>query len=144
MANMNLTTTEEQAIDTPKIAKAKAKSLRKRAAPKLAATTVVKAKTSKIKRRSPAERARLLAVVNKQIQSGKITLKAALLEAGVSEQTYYNWKNLAKVKAPVVSQQSDELKNLVELEAENKRLRKELAEKLYSENAELRKRLGLA
>jgi len=70
-------------------------------------------------------------------------VKAALKEAGVSEQTYYNWKNQAKENTPVVSHQSDELKNLVELEAENKRLRKELAEKLRTENAELRKRLGL-
>ena len=70
-------------------------------------------------------------------------MKAALKEAGVSEQTYYNWKNQAKENTPVVSHQSDELKNLVELEAENKRLRKELAEKLRTENAELRKRLGL-
>ncbi|MDX2330374.1 transcriptional regulator, partial [Sinorhizobium medicae] len=33
--------------------------------------------------------------------------------------------------------------DLVELEAENQKLRKRLAEKLRGENAELRKRLGL-
>ncbi|MDW9912283.1 transcriptional regulator, partial [Sinorhizobium meliloti] len=38
---------------------------------------------------------------------------------------------------------SDELADLVELEEENQKLRKRLAEKLRGENAELRKRLGL-
>jgi putative transposase len=37
----------------------------------------------------------------------------------------------------------DELADLVQLEKENQRLRKILAEKLRAENAELRKRLGL-
>ncbi|PDT41633.1 transcriptional regulator, partial [Sinorhizobium fredii] len=35
------------------------------------------------------------------------------------------------------------LADLVQLEEENQRLRKRLAEKLRAENAELRKRLGL-
>ncbi|ARM91110.1 transcriptional regulator SyrB protein (plasmid) [Rhizobium sp. CIAT894] len=38
----------------------------------------------------------------------------------------------------------DELEDLIQLEEENKRLRKLLAEKLRQENAELRKRLGLS
>ena len=37
---------------------------------------------------------------------------------------------------------SDELADLIKLEEENKNLRKQLSEKLRSENAELRKRLG--
>ncbi|MDK4731506.1 SyrB2 regulator [Rhizobium sp. CNPSo 3490] len=41
--------------------------------------------------------------------------------------------------APVI----DELEDLIQLEEENKRLRKLLAEKLRQENTELRKRLGL-
>ncbi|NKB84532.1 transposase [Ochrobactrum grignonense] len=108
---------------------------------KIDETPIIKEKSSKVVRRSPAERVRLLAAITKQIQSGKTTLKAALKEAGVSEQTYYNWKNQVKESTPLVSHQSDELKNLVELEAENKRLRRELANKLRAENAELRKRL---
>ncbi len=47
----------------------------------------------------------------------------------------------APAKAPIAS---DDLKALVSLEAENQRLRKSLADKLRKENAELRKRLGLA
>lgn len=45
----------------------------------------------------------------------------------------------AKHSAPAI----DELADLIQLEEENKRLRKTLAEKLRQENADLRKRLGL-
>jgi putative transposase len=44
--------------------------------------------------------------------------------------------------APVSA--ADEMADLLQLEAENKRLRQILAEKLRAENADLRKRLGLA
>lgn len=99
----------------------------------------------KIKRYSPAERASLLAAVEKSMKDGKTTLKAALQKSDLSEQTYYNWKNAVKKTAPKAKvATSDDLKMLVELEAENVRLRKELADKLRAENAELRKRLGKA
>ena len=39
---------------------------------------------------------------------------------------------------------ADEMADLLQLEEENKRLRRTLAEKLRAENADLRKRLGLA
>ncbi|MBX5041248.1 SyrB2 regulator [Rhizobium lentis] len=45
----------------------------------------------------------------------------------------------AKASAPVI----DELEDLIQLEEENKRLRKLLADKLRQENTDLRKRLGL-
>ncbi|NTJ11627.1 SyrB-like regulator [Rhizobium lusitanum] len=45
-------------------------------------------------------------------------------------------------KASVLA--TDEFADLVQLEEENKRLRKTLADKLRAENADLRKRLGLA
>ncbi|MFT4182445.1 MAG: SyrB-like regulator [Rhizobium sp.] len=44
-------------------------------------------------------------------------------------------------KAPVSA--ADEVADLIQLEQENKRLRKTLADKLRAENADLRKRLGL-
>jgi putative transposase len=47
----------------------------------------------------------------------------------------------ASVTAPVTAM--DEMADLIQLEEENKRLRKTLAEKLRAENADLRKRLGL-
>ena len=100
-----------------------------------------------MKKYSPAERASILASVEKATKDGKVTLKAALQQAEVSEQTYYNWKNAAgKTAAPAAAKasSSDDLKALVALEAENLKLRKELAAKLRSENTELRKRLGKA
>jgi len=45
------------------------------------------------------------------------------------------------VATPVAAM--DEMADLIQLEEENKRLRKTLAEKLRAENADLRKRLGL-
>lgn len=42
------------------------------------------------------------------------------------------------------SSAADEMADLMQLEEENKRLRQTLAEKLRAENADLRKRLGLA
>jgi putative transposase len=48
----------------------------------------------------------------------------------------------AVVSAPASA--SDEMAGLLQLEEENKRLRKTLADKLRAENADLRKKLGLA
>ncbi|MCV9907604.1 transposase [Brucella sp. HL-2] len=96
------------------------------------------------KKYSLAERAKLLASISKDLKSGDTTVKTALTKVGISEQTYYNWKKASEAKVQIEPiQQSDELKALVELEAENQRLRKALAQKLRTENAELRKRLGL-
>jgi putative transposase len=67
------------------------------------------------------------------------SIKAAVQKAGISEQTYYQWK-----KAAGQTTQTDELKDLVKLEEENARLKKLLADRLRKENAELRKKLGLA
>ena len=98
---------------------------------------------TKAKRYSSAARSSILASVAKDIDSGKTTLKAALKTAGVSEQTYYKWKRDAdKTELAAATPQSDALKDLVALEAENHRLRKELADKLRAENAELRRRLA--
>jgi putative transposase len=55
----------------------------------------------------------------------------------ISEQTYYYW-----MKA-VPAVESDDLKDLVALEAENKELKKRLAEHLRKENAELKRKLGI-
>ncbi|MCK4204890.1 transposase [Brucella pituitosa] len=96
------------------------------------------------KKYSLTERAKLLASISKDLKNSDTTVKAALAKVGISEQTYYNWKKASETKVQSVSAHpSNELKALVELEAENHRLRKVLAEKLHAENAELRKRLGL-
>ncbi|MCW1750233.1 MULTISPECIES: transposase [Rhizobium] len=100
---------------------------------------------AKSRRYSDTERAEKLAQIETRASEGE-TLKAAIKEAGISEQTFYQWKRAAgaaeepraKAEASV-----DTLADLVALEEENMRLRVQLAEKLRAENAELRKRLGL-
>ena len=98
----------------------------------------------KRKKYTPDQRASILASIERATKGGATTLKAALQQYEVGEQTYYNWKNAADkttTPPPTVSS-GDDLTTLVALEAENLKLRKELAEKLRAENAELRRRLG--
>ncbi|GAA5541739.1 Phosphoribosylaminoimidazole-succinocarboxamide synthase [Ochrobactrum soli] len=136
----------------PARAKPTTRAPRKKAEPKAAVVKPVAKETAVTglavrKRYTPAERAAILAAVAKATENGKATLKAVLQHEGVSEQTYYNWKNAAgKSAAPAAATPSagDDLKALLALEAENLKLRKELAAKLRAENAELRRRLGKA
>lgn len=86
---------------------------------------------------SEKERGQLLGQIEKSIGRGG-SIKNATREVGISEQTYYQWKKSA---APV--SESGELKDLIALEEENKRLKALLAERLRKENAELKKKLGL-
>lgn len=124
----------------PKKAKAVSKSrIAKEAtkpAPKMAEASPAPAR-AKRKTYSEKERAQILAKIEKSIGRGG-SLKAAVTESGISEQTYYQWKKAAETAAP-----TDDLKDLLALEEENKRLKKQLAERLRQENAELKKKLGL-
>ena len=86
---------------------------------------------------SEKERAQKLGDIENQTGRGS-SLKDAVKKAGISEQTYYQWK-----KAAAQVSQGDELKDLVKLEEENARLKQLLADRLRKENAELRKKLGL-
>lgn len=79
----------------------------------------------------------MLSEIEQSIGRGE-SIRSAVKQVGVSEQTYYHWK---KVAGPV--SESNDLKDLVTLEEENKRLKSLLAERLRKENAELRKKLGL-
>ncbi|MER9174535.1 transposase [Mesorhizobium sp. M0955] len=87
---------------------------------------------------SEEERVQKLRQIEKLLSVGA-TLKSAVKLAGTSEQTYYQWKKKAAVAAPAI----DDLKDLLALEEENKRLKNLLAERLRAENAELKRRLGL-
>ena len=78
----------------------------------------------------------MLALIQKSI-SGGASHKSAVKQAGISEQTYYQWK-----KAALPASVGDDLKDLVALEEENKRLKSLLAERLRKENAELKRKLG--
>lgn len=148
MVDENPAETEEQKAEvvgvTPKVVKPKSRMRKKSVAAKPAkADAKSEAPATKAKRYSSAERSSILASVAKDLDNGKTTLKAALKTVGVSEQTYYKWKRDADKNEPAASApQSDALKDLVALEAENHRLRKELADKLRAENAELRRRLA--
>lgn len=86
---------------------------------------------------SEKERDHKLAQIENSI-SGGATHKSAVKQAGISEQTYYHWK-----KAAAPASDGDDLKDLVALEEENKRLKSLLAERLRKENAELKRKLGL-
>ncbi|RWD49603.1 MAG: transposase [Mesorhizobium sp.] len=86
---------------------------------------------------SERERGQKLAQIERSAKGGA-TLKSSVKQAGISEQTYYAWK-----KASGPASTSDDLKDLIALEEENKRLKSMLAERLRNENAELKKRLGL-
>lgn len=105
----------------------------------------IKSATRKIRKYSSEERAHILTQISKATSSGKVTIKTALEKIGISEQTYYNWKKAEAPKSTAATKnQGTDLQDLMALEAENQKLRKELADKLRAENLELKKRLGLS
>lgn len=115
----------------PRIAKEAAKP-----APKVVEAPPAPAR-AKRKIYSEKERAQLLAKIEKSI-GPDVSVKKATGQAGISEQTYYQWKKAADAaSAPA------DLNDLLALEEENKQLKKQLAERLWQENAELKKKLGL-
>lgn len=89
---------------------------------------------------SEAERAQKLQQIEEAISSRGSNIKTAVGQAGISEQTYYQWKKKA---AALSSSRGDDLKDLLALEEENIRLKKLLAKHLLKENADLKQRLGL-
>jgi putative transposase len=70
--------------------------------------------------------------------AGKSTRKNAVKETRKKRTPK---QSVQMAAAPVAAM--DEMADLIQLEEENKRLRKTLADKLRAENADLRKRLGL-
>ncbi|WP_266065040.1 transposase [Brucella intermedia] len=119
-----------------KVARAKPKRAAQSAA---VAPAAVEPSTVQTKRKvySSKERAAKLDQIEKSIASGG-SVRSATKQAGISEQTYYQWK-----KAAEPSSESGDLKDLLALEEENKRLKSLLAERLRKENAELKRKLGL-
>lgn len=102
----------------------------------------------KVRGLSADEKLEKIQQIDAQVSNGG-TLKEAVQAAGISDQTYYLWKKAVK---PAIETQAEpvredvsveDLDELAELEAENIRLRVQLAKKLKQENAELRRRLGL-
>ncbi|WP_374901029.1 transposase [Brucella endophytica] len=126
----------------PRSSKAKAES-RPSASKKATrmAESSIAAVRSRRKLHSPQERTQILSDIEQSVGGGQ-SIKSAATEAGISEQTYYQWKKTAAPVAAPVPENND-LKDLLALEEENKRLKNLLAERLRKENAELRKKLGL-
>ncbi|MBM7046051.1 transposase [Rhizobium lusitanum] len=141
----------EAEVKTPKAKKQRAPRRQKAVAvPVQAEAKATAAKSpapaAKPRRYSEQERGEKLKLIGTQVTGGTSTLRDAIKNAGISEQTYYQWKRAAKAvdqKGEKPVPVSNGLADLVQLEEENQRLRKILAEKLRAENAELRKRLGL-
>ncbi|WFU13434.1 transposase (plasmid) [Rhizobium sp. CB3090] len=111
-------------------------------------TRVGSSKSAKPKTRGLSDQEKLerIGQIEAQVAGGS-TLKDAVKDAGISDQTYYQWKKaVARPATPVLDQSvsvDDELAEFIQLEEENRRLRKLLSEKLRAENADLRKRLGM-
>ncbi|KSV78509.1 transposase [Ensifer sp. ENS07] len=135
-------------VHTPERAKRSATKRQKAAGETTRATSKATASKQPTKSRKFSEQDKLekLRQIGAQVADGTSTIKDAIKSAGISEQTYYNWKGSLKAddktsKKPASA--SDEFAELVKLDAENQKLRKLLTEKLRTENADLRKRLGI-
>lgn len=121
----------------------KAKAQPKRPAAKEAAKPMISASEPPVRGKTPRktysdkERTQKLGQIEKSIGRGE-SVKSATREVGISEQTYYQWK-----KTATPASEGGDLKDLLALEEENKRLKSLLAERLRKENAELKKKLGL-
>ncbi|MGA1834287.1 hypothetical protein [Rhizobium wenxiniae] len=128
MTEINATT------EAPVIAAAE-KKIRKPRAPKATA----KIATSDITA-SPAEQP---AKKTRAKRGSKIALVKAE-KASVEPKNLATRTPRAKTAIPAPVAPVDDIADLIKLEEENKQLRKELSNKLRSENADLRKRLGKA
>ncbi|MCJ9672621.1 MULTISPECIES: transposase [unclassified Neorhizobium] len=146
--NIELSTVSATAesAPAPSVAK-KAASRRKKASVEPVRATSKAASSTRSKRHTDEDKLEKLGQIDAQLANG-VTLKDAVKTVGISDQTYYQWKKAVKSegavrKAPVSVPVTDDLAEFTQLEEENQRLRKLLAEKLRTENAELRRRLGL-
>jgi hypothetical protein len=146
----SLPATTEAAVteDAPKVKKRvarprKAKAQSERSTdevtpePAAAPSATFSTKRSTRKVYSEKERAQKLDQIEKSIGGGG-SIKSSVRQAGISEQTYYQWRKAAAPKL-----ESGDLKDLLALEEENTRLKGLLAERLRKENAELKRKLGL-
>jgi len=117
------------------ISQPKGLAAKEAAMPVPSTSPVLAKKTRKVY--SEQERTRMLGQIEKSTGRGE-SVKSATRQAGISEQTYYQWK-----KTATPASEGGDLKDLLALEEENKRLKSLLAERLRKENAELKKKLGL-
>lgn len=88
------------------------------------------------------EKRELVRDIDEQVAGGS-TLRSAVGNVGISDQNYYLWKKALAAAPRFATLQVAEYGEFIQLDEENRRLRKLLAEKLRAENADLRRRLGL-
>ncbi|CDM62119.1 MULTISPECIES: hypothetical protein [Rhizobium] len=100
--------------------------------------TSAKTPTAKPGKRGEQDRAGKLKSIATKVTEGASTLNSTIKSAG-RKKTAKHIEQTAKSSVLAI----DEMADLVQLEEENQRLRRTLAEKLRKENSELRKRLGL-
>ena len=112
------------------------KSSAKQAVKAIEAPAAVKGKR---KTYSEKERSQKLTQIDRSVGRGE-SIRNAVKQAGISEQTYYHWK---KDAFPTPVSTGGDLQDLLALEKENERLKKQLADHLRKENADLKKKLGL-
>lgn len=133
------------------VAKTKVTARGKRSGPKNAATGKVASRVQesdkpRLRRLSDADKLQKIRQIEAAVAGGA-TLKDAVGTVAISDQTYYTWKKAAAAPTSGTSSSpvavDDEFAEFIQLEEENRRLRKLLGEKLRTENAELRKRLGI-
>jgi hypothetical protein len=137
MADETMTETPA-AIETPAVVPAEKKT-RKPRQPKAAARTTT-VDVSPATSEKPAKKTRAKRV-SKQVAAAKAE------KVAVEPKTVATRTPRAKVAAPApmaAVEYGDDIADLIRLEEENKQLRQELSNKLRSENADLRKRLGKA
>ncbi len=123
------------AADAPAVKKQRAarRSKAEIEAARSASATAVKSSKVRAPRATKVEAAPV-AVEEPAVKVAKKTRAKAAVKTKVASPAK------APAKAPVTA--ADEMADLLQLEEENKQLRKALAEKLRAENADLRKRLG--
>ncbi|UWU25991.1 transposase (plasmid) [Rhizobium sp. CB3060] len=145
MADEEIQTLQDGTVSMP--AAPKKTSRAKNAAAEKARVDTPKPAKPRIRGLSDQEKMEKIGKIEAQVAGGT-TLKDAVKSAGISDQTYYQWK---KTAAQLVTDTrtvsvsvDDELDEFIQLEEENRRLRKLLSEKLRAENADLRKRLGMS
>jgi hypothetical protein len=126
------TMTETNATTEAPVVTPAEKKTRKPRAPK-AVAKIATSKSAASPAEQPAKKTRVK-------RGSKIALVTAEKAAGKPKKVATR-RSGAKAASPAPS---DEVADLIKLEEENKQLRKELSDKLRSENADLRKRLGEA
>jgi len=118
---------------------------------------------------SPLERSQMMSDIAEKVRSSGCTFKEAIKDAGISEQTFYQWKKAAAAESDSAGNQvaspsgagrdhsrdaaqagsaregavpQAEEPDIERLQEENLRLRQIFAEKLMAANEELRRRIA--